>query len=258
MNSGYIARNPAKSRPLSENVKRLMRLSRMAPQNPAVQKEQRLIQARDLMYCNLQGNVFMEAAVMGLKMKEFAPRYMNSQLAGVIDVSFSRSAGIDSDNLANMLKIPFLLKSPETIVETLYWIDEIIQETHSDENMSVALVHAINNDTPKLPEALRDLSDAEPVKVSYMEYAYWLGYIYRYECLLHEESSRMVYGAFPQKIMRRVYRELKKTDLMKQNLAEVAGTVCEGIDRLLVEKLWQKQSETVAEDAENTIDEELI
>lgn len=240
MSEGYIARNPAKSRPLSSNVKRLMRLSRMEPQNPAVHKMQRQIQARDLMYCSLQGNVFMEAAAMGLKMDEFAPRYMNSQLAGVMDVSFSRAAGMETDALSNMLQIPLLLKSPATIVETLYWIDEIINNTREDENMSVALVHAVSDDTLRLPEALASLPEQAPPRVSQLEYAYWLGYLYRYECLMHEESSRMVYGAFSEKTMSRVYRELKKTDMMNESLPETAQRICEGLDRLLIEKIWKK------------------
>ena len=240
MSEGYIARNPAKSRPLSPNVKRLMRLSRMEPKNPAVQMAPRPITARDLMYCHLQGNVFMEAAIMGLRMEEFAPRYMCSQLAGVIDVSFSRAAGIESDELSNMLKVPILLKSPETIVETLYWIDEIVRTAKEDENMSMALVHAISDDTPRLPQALREIPDQQPTKVSYLEYAYWLGYIYRYECLMHEESSRMVYGAFSEKTMHRVYRELKKMEIMEGNISENAPLICEGLDRLLVEKIWKK------------------
>ena len=48
-------------------------------------------------------------------------------------------------------------------------------------------------------------------------YAYWLGFIYRCECLLHEESSRMVYGAFSERIMRRAYRELLKTELGRRD-----------------------------------------
>lgn len=67
-----------------------------------------------------------------------------------------------------------------------------------------------------------------------MEYSYWLGYIYQYECLMHEESSRMVYGTFSEKTMRRIYRKVKKTELMKRDLPEVAGMICESMDRLLV------------------------
>ena len=240
MSERYTVRNPAKSRPLSANVKRLMRLSRMAPLNPEVKKAQRPILARDLMYCHLQGNVFMEAAVMGLTMDEFAPRYMNSQLAGVIDVSFSRSAGMENDSLSNMLKVPVLIKSPETIVETLYWIDEIIRDTKEDENMSIAVVHAITSDKPRLPSALADLPEQQTIKNSFLEYAYWLGYIYRYESLMHEESSRMVYGAFNEKTMHRVYRSLRKSEIARENLAEVADEICKGLDQLLIEKIWKK------------------
>lgn len=44
------SRNPAKSRPLSANVKRLMRLARASPQNNQVIKVARQFTARDLAY----------------------------------------------------------------------------------------------------------------------------------------------------------------------------------------------------------------
>lgn len=244
MDEGYIVKNPARSRPLSPNVKRLMRQSRMAPQNPNVVKLERRFSGRDRLYCHLQGNVFMEAAAMGLAMADFAPEYMNSQLAGVIDVSFSRAAGMEDDALSNMLKIPMLLKSPETIVETLYWIKESIRSTGQHENKSAALVHAIQTDALRLPAALAELPRPETLKVSQLAYAYWLGYIYRCESLLHEESSRMVYGAFPEKIMQRAYQEIEKSALCQADLSECAMQICAGLDRLLVEKLW-KNDQTV-------------
>ena len=46
------SRNPAKSRPLSANVKRLMRLARASPQNNQVIKVARQFTARDLAYCH--------------------------------------------------------------------------------------------------------------------------------------------------------------------------------------------------------------
>ena len=73
------SRNPAKSRPLSANVKRLMRLARASPQNNQVIKVARQFTARDLAYCHKQGNLFMEAASMGFTMADFAPLYMTSQ-----------------------------------------------------------------------------------------------------------------------------------------------------------------------------------
>lgn len=56
----------------------------------------------------------MEAASMGIKMEEFAPLFMTSQLAGVFDVSFAAACGIENDELSDLLRIPILLKSPET------------------------------------------------------------------------------------------------------------------------------------------------
>lgn len=49
-------KNPARSRPLSANVKRLMKMARESPQNPAVEKIERDFSTRDLAYCDMQGN----------------------------------------------------------------------------------------------------------------------------------------------------------------------------------------------------------
>ena len=46
------SRDPAKSRPLSANVKRLMQLSRASPRNEKVIKASRSFSARDLAYCH--------------------------------------------------------------------------------------------------------------------------------------------------------------------------------------------------------------
>ena len=54
-------KNPARSRPLSANVKRLMKMARESPQNPDVEKIEREFTARDLAYCDMQGNIFMAA-----------------------------------------------------------------------------------------------------------------------------------------------------------------------------------------------------
>ena len=234
----HISRNPAKSRPLSANVKRLMRLARASPQNSMVIKVARQFTARDLAYCHKQGNLFMEAASMGFSMADFAPLYMTSQLAGVFDVSFAAANGMENDELSNLLRIPMLLKSPETIVEALYWIDDIISNAEVGENKSLLLSQAYEADLLKLPPALADLP-AEPNRnVDELSYAYWLGFIYRCECLLHEESSRMVYGAFNEEIMRKAYETLIRSPLGKSDLIDSAVEICEELDRLLVEKIW--------------------
>ena len=119
------SRNPAKSRPLSANVRRLMRLARTSPANDQVIKLTRQFTARDMAYCHNQGTLFMEAASMGFSMENFAPLFMTSQLAGVFDVSFAAASGMENDELSNLLRIPILLKIPEAIVEALYWIDDI-------------------------------------------------------------------------------------------------------------------------------------
>ena len=128
-----------------------------------------------------------------------------SQLAGVFDVSFAAACGIENDELSNLLRIPILLKSPETIVEALYWIDDIISKAGDGENKSLLLSQAYNEETLRLPATLSELPEEPNRNIDELAYAYWLGYVYRCECLLHEESSRMVYGAFSEKVMRKAY-----------------------------------------------------
>ncbi len=236
------SRDPAKSRPLSANVKRLMRLERAAPRNDNVIKVERRFTQRDLAYCHKQGTVFMEAASMGFSMTDFAPLFMTSQLAGVFDVSFASSAGLENDGLSNLLRVPMLLKSPETIVEALYWIDDIISGADEGENKSLLLSQAYTSDLTRLPAALKELPEEPNRDVDELSYAYWLGYIYRCECLLHEESSRMVYGAFSEEIMRSAYLDLLNSPLGQKDLVESALEICEGLDRLLVEKLWPERT----------------
>ena len=236
------SRDPAKSRPLSANVKRLMRLSRAAPENAKVIKVARQFTAQDYAYCNKQGQLFMEAASMGLAMEDFAPRFMNSQLAGVFDVSFAAAKGMENDELSNLLRIPLLLKSPEAIVEALYWIDDIISRAGDGQNKSLLISRAYEAERLRLPPALAELPDEPNRNVDELSYAYWLGFIYRCECLMHEESSRMVYGAFDEALMRSAYKELLLDRLGQCDLMDSAPEICARLDRLLVESIWPARS----------------
>ena len=161
----YTSKNPAKSRPLSANVKRLMQLARASPQDRNVVKVGRQFSIRDLAYCNKQGSLFMEAASMGFAMRDFAPLYMTSQIAGIFDVYFSTSNGVGSNELFDLIRIPMLLKSPETVVEALYWIDDIIERAEDGENKSLLISRAYEAETLKLPPALAGLPE-EPNRTS--------------------------------------------------------------------------------------------
>ena len=230
----YISKNPAKSRPLSANVKRLMRLARASPQNAKVVKVGRQFSIRDLAYCGKQGSIFMEAASMGFPMSDFAPLFMTSQIAGIFDVYFCTG----SNSLFDLMQIPMLLKNPKTVVEALYWIDDIIERSGDGENKSLLISRAYEAERLRLPPALAGLPDEHNRNVDELAYAYWLGYIYRCECLLHEESSRMVYGAFEEPVMRAAYQELIRSPLGESDLADSAVEICMGLDRVLVEKIW--------------------
>ena len=282
-----MTKDPARSRPLSANVKRLMKASRMSPENPDVIKMARNFEARDYVYCDMHGSIFMEAAMKGRPMTEFAPLWMNSQMAGIFDVSFGAAGGMETDRFANLLKIPLLLKTPEKIVDTLYWVDMVVRD---QENKAMALYQAMmslpSGEAPdmsslklppaitgaiaaikeKAPTILTDDTSApteqneeqeekrkipppseyhvpqgEPADLSGMEYAYWLGFIYRCESLMHEESSHMVYGAFDEAFMWKYYQQYLTRDIAQKDLAETALEICKDIDKILVTQIWLAQ-----------------
>ncbi len=240
-------KNPAKARPLSANVRRLMTIARESPLNPDVEKITRKFSARDLAYCDMQGSVFMAAIDRGVRMDVFAPLYMTSQLAGVMDHSFSVAGGMEKDDLSGLLQVPMLLKSPETIVDVVIWLNNIVSRLDKGKSANQAVVEAcIQENTAAPPDTIEvetdgpgEITDIEALADEY-EYAYWLGYIYRYECLMHDESSRMVYGAFSEPFMRDTYAQLFAGDAGRDAvLSECAEEICRRLDSLLIGKLWK-------------------
>ncbi len=235
-------KNPARSRPLSANVKRLMKMARESPQNPDVEKIEREFTARDLAYCDMQGNIFMAAVDREIPMSDFAPIFMNSQLAGVIDYSFSRAGGMEEDDISNYLRMPILLKSPSVIVETVMWLDHIVNDLDPGESANLAVVNALESTTENLPKRASPATEKEIHEwVVEYEYAYWLGYIYRCECHMHDESSRMVYGAFNESFMHDFYGKLTLDE--DASIVECAPEICRRLDALLIGKLWKKTKE---------------
>ena len=222
-----------------------MKLAREDPLNPNVEKIEREFSTRDLAYCDMQGNIFMAAVDRGLSMSEFAPIFMNSQLAGVIDYSFSRAGGMEKDDLSTYLRMPILLKSPALIVDTVMWLNEIVTRTGPGESLNIAVVNALEEDDRDVVDVNSNdeqgssgetETDLNALTDDY-EYAYWLGYIYRCECHMHDESSRMVYGAFNEAFMRELYENLAFDD--DTTLAECAMEICHRMDALLVGKMWK-------------------
>ena len=118
----------------------------------------------------------------------------------------------------------------------------IVFKAEDDQNKSLLLSQAYEAERLRLPPALAELPEEPNRNVDELSYAYWLGYIYRCECLLHEESSRMVYGAFEEPIMHRAYQELLRSPLGEGNLIDSAVEICMELDRLLVEKIWPEKS----------------
>ncbi len=236
-----MSRDPSKSRPLSANVKRMMWLERAAPKNKKVMSEQRDFTEKDKIYCHKQGTLFMEAAAMGFPMEEFVPLYMTSQLAGVLDYCFSFSNEVETA-LTGLLQIPVLIQNPRTIIESLYWIEDIVSKAKETGNKSLVLSRAYEADFIHTPKALLELPSTENTDIDYLSYAYWLGYIYRCECLIHDESSRMVYSAFDESVMHTAYTEIIRSKFGEKNLTDCAKEICTFLDKLLVEKIWPESN----------------
>ena len=175
---------------------------------------------------------------MGFKMKDFVPLYMNSQLAGVLDYCFSCSA---ETALTGLLQIPVLLQNPRTIIESLYWIEDIVSKAKETDNKSLILSKAYEAEVKHTPAALLELPSTENTDIEELSYAYWLGYIARCECVIHDESSRMVYSAFDEAVMHSAYKDIIQT-FDKDNLSECAREICACLDKQLVEKIWPESN----------------
>lgn len=224
-----------------------MTMARESPENAAVQKIHRHFTERDLAYCDMQGNIFMAAIDRGVSMDIFAPLYMTSQLAGVMDHSFSVSGGMEDDDLSSLLQVPMLLKSPDMIVDVVLWLNNIVSQLEKGKSANLAVVEAciqegaaITPATIEVEVGAADVPDNIEMLADEYEYAYWLGFIYRYECLMHDESSRMVYGAFSEAFMRETYEQMFTGEAGAEVvLVECAEEICRRLDSLLVGKLWK-------------------
>lgn len=157
-----------------------------------------------------------------------------------IDYNFSTSNGANHA-LADLLQIPALLEKPRTIIESLYWIEEILEKAEDGENKSLILAKAYEADMKHTPKALLELPKTENSNIEELSYAYWIGYIYRCECIMHDESSRMVYSAFTEDIMRKAYTKVVNSSMNQRNLSDCAKEICAELDRLLVEKIWPEK-----------------
>lgn len=235
-------------------------MAREPADNPNVIKAARELSEKDFAYCDLQGDIFMAALDLGYPVAEFAPVFMNSQLAGVIDYSFSASAGMENDRLSAWLQVPLLIKSPEKIAALVMWLDEVSEKITAEDSVSVSLLQLCEEEAAKEadpatkekhedageePSAVLENQTLEGLTAEY-EYAYWLGYIYRCECLLHVESSRMVYGAFPEDFMRETYSQMM-AGMGQYDIEATAQEICRRLDMLLSGKLWNEEKSTKTE-----------
>jgi hypothetical protein len=141
-------------------------------------------------------------------------------------------------------------------VDVLLWIEGIVAKKDKDETARAALVNALSKDTSDsveseepgrenrnviiaengtliaVDDSISDI-DLDELTARY-EYAYLLGYIYRYESLLHEEASRMVYAVLDEPFLRETFDQM---DLDDVNLADCAGEICERLDQLIINSL---------------------
>ena len=128
-----------------------------------------------------------------------------------------------------------MLKSPELIVDALLWIEGIVTKKDTSETARSALINALSRGESS-DDSLMAISDTVlPMGIGELtakyEYAYWLGYIYRYESLLHEEASRMVYAVLEEPFMRKTFAQMDFGDI---NLSDCAREICQRLDQLIL------------------------
>lgn len=167
-------------------------------------------------------------------------------------ISINRSwAGYEPDEYFRVCSIAMgmqegdlLLKSPQVIVDVVMWLDRIVSGVDSNESANLAVVQAcLTEGASEIAEEKRPVADShqlptdEKSLADVYEYAYWLGYIYRCECHMHDESSRMVYGAFRESFMREFYQNMDFGDEVA--LIDCSQEICRRLDMLLVGKLWK-------------------
>ena len=75
-----MSRDPAKSRPLSENVKRMMWLERAAPRNQNILNAQRVWTENDTIYCQKQGKEYYAVKRILAEMQNCLKRTMSGSV----------------------------------------------------------------------------------------------------------------------------------------------------------------------------------
>ncbi len=156
-----------------------------------IEQISRTLGETELALCRLQGNIFAKAYLCGIPLQTFTGNFMSSTAA-----MFDRNQDyINSANLGGDLVRNFVIA-----------------------------VLALTGD------GLGNYSPLEVIETDELNYAFWLGFIYRCEQLMRCVSSRDIIGNFPESFMRISYKKIVETGEI--HLPDDAEEICRRLDIL--------------------------
>ena len=166
-----------------------------------IERIPRAITDAELSLCDRQGQVFSQARQYGLDPNRYADLFMNSPVASLLDGGCAH-AGLDQGE--TLAAYPLLAVTADDLFKTTLTL------ARSDK-----------------PDAESGLSALEGVS---QDYAYWLGYMYRYRQLLSCVPSRFVVRELPEPFMRDLYQRLREAGEI--TLPDSAPEICRRIELL--------------------------
>ena len=179
----------------------------------------REITEHDLYYCHLQGMIFRTAAEQKISMGWFSRKYMYSRVTMRMESECAQAG--TRKGLELTFSSPLSMNSPETIVEMVLRLDRLPERKAGEKKLSELMASGELDLTE---------TDVERSEMENPDYAYWLGYVYRYEAFLHDESSRNIFERLKESFMREFYDRISKTGNIQ--LPEHAAQICQRIDAM--------------------------
>ena len=190
-----------------------------------VEKIPRNFTEHDHVYCDMQGQIFRAGINMGVRIRQFTDAFMMSRVTAVMDYDCSRTAGSE-ENVFNSL---ILMEEPRAVADLVMMMTRIPARKAGDRTIQEMLKE---DGTLKLDARFEPTSDERDDPV----YAYWLGYIYRYECLLRSECSLDIYARYSEELLHDFYVQASSAGEMR--LPEDAAEICSRIERMRTEKRY--------------------
>jgi hypothetical protein len=184
-----------------------------------VEKIPRIFNEHDQVYCDMQGQIFRAGINMGVRTEVFADAFMHSRITAVMDYDCTRT----SARQENVFDSLILMEEPQAVADLVMMMIRIPARKAGSKTIQEMMKE---DGTLMLEARFEPESDKRDDPV----YAYWLGYIYRYECFLRNECSLDIYNRYSEQLLHNFY--MQATEVGEIHLPEDAAEICSRIERL--------------------------